>query len=189
MATAATSLQAQHIQLNYKVMQGSNNIGWVKLDKLDSANTSMIKLASEIKKRVLFLFTIVEARESFFQDGLMMSSYVFRSVNKDVKADMHTLYDGNHYTVKKEKKSLPLVVNKINYTFLSLYYQEPVNIKQVYCDAFEQLVNIEKTTGGYYRIKLPDGSITSYYYNNGICSKVKVEQSLFTIEFVLTQKS
>ncbi len=182
---AALPLLAQYKQLNYKVMQGSNNIGWVKVDKRDSANTSIFKLGSEIKKRVLFLFTIKESRETHFTNGLMLSSYVFRSVNKDVKVDMRTFYEGTQYKVKKEKAANALPINRIDCNFLSLYFQEPVNMKQAYCDTYEKMLNIEKTAGGPYKIIMPDGSITSYYYTNGICSKVKVEQSLFTIEFVL----
>lgn len=169
-------------------MQGSNNIGWVQIDKNDSANTCLIKLGSEIKKRILFMFTIIENQEAFFQNGLMMRSYVYRAINKDIKADKRTLFEGTHYQVNKEKSSSEVKLNRIDYNFLSLYFLEPVNIKQVYSDNFEQLLNIEKTSD-YYKIKLPDGNTTSYYYTNGICSKVKVEQSLFTIEFVLTQKT
>ncbi len=178
------SSYAQHTQLNYKVMQGGNNIGWVKLDKHDSANTSLILLGSEIKKRMLFLFTIIENQEAFFQNGVMMRSYAYRRINKDVKTDKRTLYDGAHYKVTKEKATSQLALNRIDNNLLTLYFTEPVNMRQVYSDNFEQMLNIEKTTGGFYRIKLPDGNTTSYYYINGVCSKVKVEQSLFTIEFV-----
>ncbi|HRI19782.1 MAG TPA: hypothetical protein PLA68_02460 [Panacibacter sp.] len=181
----ASSLYAQRTQLNYKVMQGGNNIGWVKLDKKDSANTSLIKLGSEIKKRMLFMFTIIENQEAYFQNGIMMRSYVYRRINKDVKTDKRTLYDGTQYKVSKEKSTSQVTLNHIDNNFLSLYFSEPINLRQVYSDNFEQLLTIEKTTGGFYKINLPDGNTTSYYYTNGICSKVKVEQSLFTVEFVL----
>ena len=167
-------------------MQGGNSIGWVKIDKNDSASNCLITLGSEIKKRMIFLFTIIENQEVLFQNGLMMRSYVYRSINKDIKANKRTSFQGTHYQVTKEKTSNSVALNRIDYNFLSLYFLEPVNIKQVYSDNFEQLLNIEKISN-YYKIKLPDGNTTSYYYTNGICSKVKVEQSLFTIEFVLTQ--
>ena len=167
-------------------MQGGNSIGWVKIDKNDSASNCLITLGSEIKKRVIFLFTIIENQEVLFQNGLMMRSYVYRSINKDIKANKRTSFQGTYYQVTKETSSNAVALNRIDYNFLSLYFLEPVNIKQVYSDNFEQLLNIEKISN-YYKIKLPDGNTTSYYYTNGICSKVKVEQSLFTIEFVLTQ--
>lgn len=167
-------------------MQGGNSIGWVKIDKNDSASNCLITLGSEIKKRMIFLFTIIENQEVLFQNGLMMRSYVYRSINKDIKSNKRTSFQGTHYQVTKATTSNQVALNRIDYNFLSLYFLEPVNIKQVYSDNFEQLLNIEKISN-YYKIKLPDGNTTSYYYTNGICSKVKVEQSLFTIEFVLTQ--
>lgn len=168
-------------------MQGGNSIGWVKIDKNDSANNCLITLGSEIKKRMIFLFTIIENQEVLFQNGLMMRSYVYRRINKDIKANKRTSFQGTHYQVTKETTSNQVALNRIDYNFLSLYFLEPVNIKQVYSDNFEQLLNIEKISD-YYKIKLPDGNTTTYYYTNGVCSKVKVEQSLFTIEFVLTPK-
>ena len=114
------------------------------------------------------------------------TAFIRSQANKDIKANKRTSFQGTHYQVTKETSSNAVALNRIDYNFLSLYFLEPVNIRQVYSDNFEQLLNIEKISN-YYKIKLPDGNTTSYYYTNGVCSKVKVEQSLFTIEFVLTQ--
>jgi hypothetical protein len=177
---------AQSQTLKYKVVQNNNVIGWLKLEKRDSVNTSVITFSSEIKKRFLLLFTIIETQEVFFQNGVMMHSHVYRKVNSDVKVNKRTTYAGNHYEVTKGKSSTQVNLGNITYNQLSLYFFEPVNIKQVYSDNYERYLKIEKTGTEFYTMELPEGNKNYYYYKNGICSKVKVEQSLFTVEFLLS---
>jgi len=179
------SISAQRLLLNYKVVQNGNNIGWLKLQKNDSAETSVIRFDSEVKKRILFLISIIEKQEVLFQNGVMIKSYLYRKVNEDIKADKLTIYAGDHYKINKAKSSKSVMINNIRYNQLSLYFFEPVNIRQIYSDNFECLLTIEKKNKGCYQMKLPDGNTNYYYYTNGICSKVKVEHSLFSVDFIL----
>ena len=177
----------QRSVLTYNVVQNNDVIGWLKLDKRDSANSSFIKFSSEIKKRVVFLFTIIEKQEAFFQNGIMTYSYVYRKINDNIKVNKFTTYVSGHYLVKKDKSSTPLMLNNIAYNQLSLYFYEPATIQQVYSDNYEQYLKIEKSGNQYYTLKLPGGNKNTYYYSNGVCTKVKVEQSLFTVEFILVK--
>ena len=81
---------AQRESLSYKVVQNSKNIGWIKLQKIDSGSVSRIHLQSEIKKRIIFLLSVIEKQNVSFNNGLMMESYIFRKVNRDVKMNKHT---------------------------------------------------------------------------------------------------
>ncbi|HEY6975998.1 MAG TPA: DUF6134 family protein, partial [Chitinophagaceae bacterium] len=95
-----------------------------------------------------------------------------------------TIYAGDHYKINKANSSKNVMINNIRYNQLSLYFFEPVNIRQIYSDNFERFLTIEKKND-YYQLKLPDGNTTRYYYANGICSKVKVEHNLFNVDFIL----
>ena len=89
------------------------------------------------------------------------------------------------YEIKKEKSITQVKLNNIAYTQLSLYFFEPVNVSQVYSDKYEQYLKIEKKQNQLYAIDFPDGNKNYYSYSNGVCSRVRVEQSLFTIEFII----
>jgi Domain of unknown function (DUF6134) len=106
-------------------------------------------------------------------------------VNEDIKVNKLTVYTGGHYQISKEKSSKSIMLNNIRFNQLSLYFFEPVNISQIYSDNFECLLAIEKKSKDCYQLKLPDGNTNYYYYTNGICSKVKVEHSLFSVDFIL----
>ena len=180
-------LPEQSKMLNYKIVQNNNVIGWMKLEKKDSTNAYQIILNSETKKRFVFLFTITETMRSLFENGVMMHSYSYRKINNDIKVNKHIEYKGSYYEIKKDNSSKQIKPGNIAYNQLCLYFFEPVNISQVYSDNYEQYLKIEKKENQSYSIVFPDGNKNSYYYSNGVCSKVKVEQSLFTVEFILSQ--
>lgn len=182
---ATHSLTGQ--SLTYHVMNGNSKIGWLSIEKRDSLNTSMIKLNSEVKKRIVFLFTVIEKEEICFKDGLMQRSYIYRKINKDVKADQYTVFKDNFYTVYKKKQTEPVMIDGIRFTQANLYFSEPTNINQVYSDHYQAMLPVEKISGGYYKLKLPDGNYNYYYYTNKVCSKIRIERSLFTVEFILAQ--
>ncbi|MEO8712679.1 MAG: DUF6134 family protein [Parafilimonas sp.] len=173
--------------LNYKIVQNNNVIGWMKLEKKDSINAYRITLNSETKKRFVFLFTIIQAEQSLFENGILTHSYSYRKINNDIKENKHTDSKGSCYEIKKENSITQIKLSNITYNQLCLYFFEPVNISQLYSDSYEQNLKIEKKENQLYVIEFPDGNKNSYSYSNGICSKVKVEQSLFTIEFILSQ--
>ena len=175
---------AQKKDLSYKVIQNNKNIGWIKLQKIDTGSSSHIQLNSEVRKRMLFLISVSEKQEVSFQNGLMMKSSIFRKVNEEVKTNKHTFYSGTFYQVKDQQTSEKIMINRIMYNQLSLYFKEPVNIKHVYSDNYQRLLEIENKGNSSYMIRLPDGNNNYYYYTNGVCSRIRLEHRLFTIEFI-----
>lgn len=115
----------------------------------------------------------------------MTHSSSYRKINNDVKENKQTTYKGSYYEIKKENSVRQVKLNNVSYNQLSLYFFEPVNVSQVYSDNYEQYLRIEKKENQSYGIEFPDGNKNYYNYSNGVCSKVKVQQSLFTIEFIL----
>jgi hypothetical protein len=181
------STHAQSLILNYKVVQNSKVIGWIKLEKKDSGDAYRLLFDCETKKRFLILITVIEKQQSFFKNGIMMQSSVYRKINNDIKVNKRTTYKTNYYEVNNKNNLLQLKLNGISYNQLSLYFFEPVNINKVYSEHYDKYLSIKKTQAGCYVIEYPDGSKNYYYYKNGICSKVKIVRSLFTAEFILSE--
>ena len=176
---------AQSTILNYKVTQGKDEIGWLKLQKNDSGATTFITFDSEAKKRMVFMFSVIEKQAAIFKNGILMQSYVYRKVNTDVKVNKYTVNQGNYYLVNNKTSAEKVMINGIGYNMLSIYFKEPENIKQVYSDNYERLLDIENLGNHSYKVKLPGGDANYYYYTNGACTKIKAEHTLFSVEFIL----
>ncbi|MEP6845956.1 MAG: DUF6134 family protein [Panacibacter sp.] len=178
---------AQNLTLTYKVMQGNKEIGWLKLQRKDSCSSTFITCESEVKKRVLVMFSVQEKQDVLFRNGIMIRSHVYRKVNDDVKVNIYTLNQGTHYVINKTKSSEQLMISGIRDNQVSIYFKEPVNINQMYSDSYQRFLDIKNLGNHSYTINFPGGDTNNYYYTNGICTKVKLNHSLFSAEFVLTK--
>ncbi|MEO6000703.1 MAG: DUF6134 family protein [Chitinophagaceae bacterium] len=178
------SLLAQNLNLNYKVVNNGNIIGWVKIQKIDNGGSRSIILTSEIKRRILFLLTVEEKQDAYFNEAGMINSSIYRKVNDNIKMNQQTVYKGNYYEVRNPNKLEKITMQQVQYNLLSMYVKEPVDIRKVYSETFQRYLDIEPKGNEVYKLTMPDGNINYYHYKNGICSKVVIERSLFSIEFV-----
>jgi len=183
------SSKAQEQVLVYKVIQGSDEVGWLKLSRNATGNSWVVKSTTEVKKRFIFLFTLSECQEAIFQNGLLTRSDFYRKQNSTVKADKHALYTGKCYEVKTAGSTEKVMIAAASDNLQSIYFHEPDHVTQVYSDNFQCLVDIKKTGNKQYMIKIPGGSTNYYNYENGVCTKVKIEHTLFTVELILVNQN
>jgi len=180
---------AQSNELNYKVVQGGKEIGWIILKKNTSGQNTIISLVSEVKKRIIFLMSVNETMECEFKNSQLIKSTCLRKINGEVTVNKQLIFNGKSYEVIQEGKRKLLPFMPISNNLLTIYFKEPANIGHVYSDNFQCILNIEKKVKGEYKINLPDGNENYYYYTNGVCSRVKVNHPLYTFEFILTTKA
>ena len=179
------SSRSQHQQLNYKVIQGGNQVGWMRLEKTTTGNQSSLLLVSEIKALIILFINVSAKESSFFNNGQLIYSSQFRTKNGTTKVNKQTRFVDNKYEVLENGEKLSLNYHFIGTNLLSLYFIEPIGINFVYCDKQEAFVQIKKTGDGGYKIKFPDGNSNCFYYSGGICTKIKVNTSFYSADIIL----
>jgi len=173
--------QAQEKTVNYNVLRNGTVIGQMQFSQKTNNNDVFLKISSEVKTRLIFGIDIKTEEGSHFKNGKLISSYVKRHVNGKEKANKTTqLIDSGYKTLAENKKG-QIKQNYIDYNLMLLYSKEPVSENQVYSDSFQQFLVIKKTNIHSYRIVLPDGNYNDYHFLNGVCQKVELHHSLFTI--------
>jgi hypothetical protein len=177
--------KSQDRQLHYKIVQGGSEIGWMRLEKATSGNRSILLLTSEIKTRIIFTIRVCAKETAAFENGKLIHSTQFRKTNGDVKVNKQTRLVANKYEVEENGKKQTLSITNISINLLSLYFQEPVGIKMLYCDKYECLVKVTKTEDGGYKVKFPDDNSNIFYYSEGICTKVKIEHTFYTATIII----
>lgn len=180
---------AQNSQLNYKIMQRGNDIGWLHLEKKCSGDKSEIVLISEIKAKIIFPFTMLVNESSSFENGKLIYSSQTRKTNGTLKLDKKTRLIADRYEVsengEKEKLSFPF----IGINLLCLFFQEPTESKSVYCDKQERFINITKTVDGGYKMNFSNENSNCYYYDKGICTKIKIKHKLYSAEIIINPQN
>jgi len=173
--------QAQEKTVNYNVLRNGTVIGQMQFSQKTNNDDVFLKISSEVKTRLIFGIDIKTEEGSHFKNGKLISSYVKRHVNGKEKANKTTqLIDSGYKTLAENKKG-QIKQNYIDYNLMLLYSKEPVGENQVYSDSFQQFLVIKKTNTHSYRIVLPDGNYNDYHFLNGVCQKVELHHSLFTI--------
>lgn len=176
---------AQNLQFNYKITRNGEEIGLLRLDKTTIGDKSVLLLVSEIKTKIVFPISIFVKESSTFEQGKLVCSSQIRKTNGTMKSERQTRLMGNEYevTVNGEKKRLSF--STITENLLSLYFQEPIDSKWVYCDSQQCFVKVVKTDDGGYKVQFPNGNVNCFYYKDGVCTKIKIVHSFYSAEIIL----
>jgi hypothetical protein len=176
---------SQNVQLNYKIIQRGNNIGWLRLEKNSIGTRSELSLVSEISTKAIVPITMLVRESSSFENGKLIYSSQFRKTNGTTKLDKQTKLVTDTYEVSENGEKLKLAFPIINSNLLSLYFQEPVTSNSVYCDKQQCFIKITKTADGGYKMKFPNGNSNCFYYKEGICTKIKIDHTFYSAEIIL----
>jgi len=183
----AVPAMAQQQAYRYAVLYKGNNIGNMYLTQQQNGDELFVKITSAIQMRMVMSVRVNVAEEASYKDGKLMYSSVYREVNGKQKTNRQTKYCNGCYEITAEGKKSKLYKTGIHYNLTRLYCKEPVNISQVYSDAFQQFINLKPLGAHKYKLQLPDGNYNLYYYQNGICNKVEVHSTFYTVQMQLME--
>ncbi|MBD1365524.1 hypothetical protein IDJ77_17040 [Mucilaginibacter sp. ZT4R22] len=180
-----TSVFAQEQTTKYNVLHSGKVVGRLDLYQKRDGENLYLRMISEVKMRFIFSIRVNCNEESSFQNGRLISSHVLRNVNGKQKANRQTTALGDSYQTVAEGKGGTVNQKDISTNLMLLYTHEPADNAQVYSDNFQQFLKVKQTGNHIYRIDLPDGNYNYYSYTNGVCSKVDIHHSLYTIQIEL----
>lgn len=172
--------------LHYKIVQGGDNIGWLRLEKNITGNKTNLLLVSELKTRIILLIEVSTKETSIFENGQLLYSSQYRKTNGTVKVNKQTSRVGERYQVNNNGDRQFLPISAISTNLLSLYFQEPVGFNTVYCDKHERYIKIVRTDDGGYKIIFPDGNSNIFFYSHGICTRIRINNTFYTAEIIKT---
>ena len=180
-----TVSSAQDRNLDYNIVHQGDLKGTVHLSEHSEGNIRRIKVESLIQTRFLFNITVKTIEEAIYREGLLISSRFYQKINEHKQIDRGMIWQHGTYQCSGKQNIVKLPGAPVEYTVLSLYYSEPVNIREVFSDNFQQYLPICKTSTGQYRLDLPNGNSNYYIYHQGNLVRVEVEQPFYALQFIL----
>ena len=182
-------INAQERKLIYNVIRNGNVIGKINFIELTQGRKMFLSFTSDVKTRFILSFCDHSSETAAYENGVMIYSSFYQKRNGSVKANRLTIADGKSY--KLVDKDITRLVSHppIRYNMLLLYINIPKTVDKVYSDNYQKHLDLKKVDQNKYRLTLPDGNYNYYSYENGVCSNVLIERTLFTIQFVLTENS
>ena len=173
-------------QLDYSIIWHGDSIGYIKVSRTLTDSSEYHKFESESKFRVILSFTTGYISEVFFEDGALVKSQVLDTFDGDVRGSALVEWTENKYLMIIDGEEMTWETPVLA-TVGSLYYAEPEGLTQVFSERFGRYLKIEKESEGKYRLTKPDDRTNLYQYENGICTKVEVNNSLASFSFHLVK--
>lgn len=177
---------AQDHNLSFEVWKNKSLIGTISMNEKINLDSVVYDLTSEIKAKVLIKLNVTGIEKTIYKNGVLVYSSVYRKLNSDEKVNKKLLFnDGKYYLINRGRKRA-LSIDKIKGNLVTLYFYEPINISQVYCDNHNAMASVVLIGTGKYQVNFPDGSYNVFYYKNGKCKKVDAFTSLYEVQLIST---
>lgn len=181
-------VNAQERKLNYDVMRNGKVIGKIDFVEFVQGQKKFLSMTSDVKTRYIFSFSDNTAETAGYENGIMIYSSFYQKQTGSGEANKSTIAAGKLYKITDNGVSKMVNISPIYYNMLLLYTNMPKTVTKVYSANFQKMLDIKKIEENKYRLTLPDGKYNYYSYKNGICSKVEIVRSLFSLQFVLKEK-
>lgn len=182
-----SSFAATGQQLAYDVIKGGQIIGKIKITKYQADSTTHMKLFSSVKTSLLVRINVNSWEESAFRHGTLIYSSLKREINGRNQIDRHIKWNKTAYDIWDDGKVGVIQSPPITQNIIRLYYTEPVTERRIFSESEKRWVPIEKVAAHHYRLLLSGGSYNEFFYTNGICSKVAVNNKFFKATFKLAE--
>lgn len=185
--TSASCLFAQENTLYYSIINKGDTVGQMQISQRKSGNDIYYSVASEVTTKMLMTIKVNVQEEAKYHNKKLLTSSSQRTINGRPKANKHTEAHEDYYLVTDDKQTDTLHEKEILYDFSMLYFIEPENIKKVYSNYYQIDLPIQKQNEHSYQVTLPEGGSNTYYYTNGVCSRVDMKSALFNAQMILSK--
>ncbi len=177
---------AQDQNLSFEVWKDKSQIGFISMTEKINSDSVVYDLSSKIKGRLLIIFNVTGIEKSIYKKGVLVYSSVYRKLNSNEKVNKELLFNDGKYYLRNRGRKRALSFNKIKDNLVTLYFYEPTNLSQVYCDNHNSMANVVPMGSEKYQVTFPDGSYNIFYYKNGKCRKVDAFTSLYEVQLIST---
>lgn len=177
---------SQEKQLRYSINRQGQKVGELTFRQTTEDNKTTYAIESLVKVSMVLSFTVQAWESSVYENNVLQSSALVRHVNGKQKINKKIKNNGTGLTVINEGTEKELKNFRVKYSTHCLYTTEPVTFTNVFSDNYQKFIPIVKLANNHYRLTFPDGNSNEYFYENGVCKKVKVKSNLFDAEFVLS---
>jgi len=179
--------KAQEQNFSYTIKKSGSKIGDMNVKEVRDGSKINLKLVSNVKTSFLFTFTASGVEEATYDSGVLIYSSVYQKFNGSEKINKQTRYVNNVYIINNKGEEEKLENIRIYYNLVCVYSHEPCSTKLIYSDKYQKFLDIQRLDDHHYKIKFPDGSANEYWYQKGVCTKIEIDHTFYSVIMELNQ--
>lgn len=170
----------------YNVVKNDKVIGIIEINKRISERTVIYTTSSNIKAKFLLKFDIVGKEKAVYENGVLVFSSVYRTLNHKVKTNHNVVLNNDQYHVQSSNEKKHLKYSAITHNLVTLYFQEPIGITSIFCDNQKEMVPVKPLSNGRYKVEISNDKYNVFHYKNGVCIKIEAVSKLFNVILIPT---
>lgn len=175
--------------LHYDVVKDNKKVGYFQIGRATTNNEVVIRSESTVRVSMLFTIEVIDKMYAVFRNNILHTATIYRTLNGNVRVNNLTQWQNGKYALStKDEKNNGAFAQTIRFTTVSLYFEEPFNLTEVYSEKFQRMVSVKSIGLHKYQLTLPDGNTAKYTYVNGFCSEVEAQTDWAVIKFVFKEK-
>lgn len=174
--------------IRFDIVKKSKVIGFIDIEKQNSNETITYRINSEVNTRFLIEFKVRSKETYLYEKDTLIYSSIYRTINDRVKVNQSLTFNEGNYILKQKEGDRLLDNGVIKCNLIQLYFKEPVNKRQVYCDKLNQYLPIKEIDRNKYKIIFPNKSYNIFNYENGKCVLVEAVGSFYKVKLLPNNK-
>jgi hypothetical protein len=178
--SVASPLLGQTLQ--YEVVRGDKSLGEMKAQRYWEGNEEHYHIKSGVEFKLLFTFNVDYEQEEVFVNDTLISGNGYNTLNGSTQKETNLKKDKSYYHIAFDGIDNRLHEEAILQSMSQIHFREPKDGASYFSQHFGQYVTFKKVGTHKYIMVSPDGE-NEYTYENGYCTKIKVERDYATYYF------
>ena len=89
--------------------------------------------------------------------------------------------------MKSSKKTSILDFDNITQNLITLYFDKPNHIEEIFCDNIGEMVPVRAVGDGVFKVEFAKSKYNIFHYKNGKCTKIEAFSTLFNVTLIPIQ--
>ncbi|MGF1533605.1 MAG: DUF6134 family protein [Bernardetiaceae bacterium] len=163
--------------LVYDVFSGQKVIGEIRATRITTRDTVHYDMKTSVSYQVLFKTMQFDNHIlSQYRAGSLQKASSTDHLNQKLRSQNQITRQGKHYRITEDSKSPRILPQEvIQHCLLSIYFEEPRGVNQVFSQRLADLIPIEPAGDHRYAVHLSSSKTNFYQFKDGICHEVEVD--------------
>lgn len=169
----------------YDIISKKDTLGILKVSKSKVEENAIYNYQVDMKVKLLVNIHMKYTIEAIYNENQLIYASVANVINGKPHHSSGIKWLDSYYLINTKNNKQQKVAEKIDYSGIRLFFDEPFNIKKVFSEYTGLYGMIKNTQAGTYVLTLPNGKKNKYFYNNGELVKANIHNSLIQFDLVL----
>jgi hypothetical protein len=182
--TKGEGILSESESIRYEIVKKNKTLGYIHIKRVKNEEITRFVISSEVNTKLLLNFKAFSKETYIYNKDTLVFSSMYRTLNDKVKVDQSIIYEKGKYYLKNNSKNKLLDIGVIKCNLVKLFFDEPVDINQVYCDKLQIHLSVVRMSVNTYKVVFPNRSYNVFHYENGKCRLIEVVGSLYKVRLV-----